>query len=48
MCLAEFKSIIDILSLSNYIFERDILVASNNSMMTHVDEVESEKFMKMT
>lgn len=28
--------------------ERDIFVAFNNAMMTQVDELDSERFMKMT
>lgn len=48
MCLAEFKSIFERIGLTTSLPERDIFVAFNNSMMTQIDELENERFMKMT
>lgn len=48
MCLAEFKSVFERIGLTTTIPERDIFIAFNNSMMTQIDELESEKFMRMT
>jgi hypothetical protein len=39
MCLAEFKSIVERISLNSYLGERDILLSYNQAMMTQVDEV---------
>lgn len=48
MCLAEFKSIIERIGIAgSLILERDMFVAFNCSMMTQIDEIESERFMRM-
>ena len=48
MCLIEFKSIIDRIGLNAYLGQRDMFLSYNQSMMTQVDEVESERYMKMS
>lgn len=48
MCLTEFRSIIERVGLNTYLTERDSNVSFNCAMMTQVDELETERFMKMT
>ena len=49
MCLAEFKSLFDRIGIAGTLIqERDIFIGFNCSMMTQVDEIENERFMRMT
>ena len=49
MCLSEFKGIMQKANLAgNLVLERDIYLSFNFAMMTQVDELENERFMKMT
>ena len=49
MCLTEFKSIIERIGiLGSLVLERDIFLSFNCSMMTQIDELENERFMRMS
>lgn len=49
MCLNEFRLILERANLAgNMVLERDIFLSFNFAMMTQVDELESERFTKMT
>ena len=48
MCLNEFKGIFERIGLGTILTERDIFIAFNNAMMTQVEELESERIMKMS
>ena len=49
MCLGEFKSLFERIGIAgNEIQERDINISFNCSMMTQIDELENERFIRMS